>query len=58
VTLAPLIGHRQTPTSGCNVRLVHSTHECDAWSDGDARRIFAHFDGDILILDALDKGLH
>lgn len=54
MTLAPLIGHRQTPTSGCK----HSTHECDTWSDGDARRIFAHFDGDILIINALDKGLH
>lgn len=35
-----------------------STHECDAWSDRDARRIFAHFDGNKLVLDALDKGLH
>lgn len=35
-----------------------STHECDAWSDRDAQRIFAHFDGDKLVLDALDKGLH
>lgn len=35
-----------------------STHECDAWSDRDARRIFAHFEGNILVLDALDRGLH
>lgn len=35
-----------------------STHECDAWSDRDARRIFAHFEGDRLVLDALEKGLH
>jgi len=35
-----------------------STHECDAWADGGARRIFCHFEGDTLVLDALDKGLH
>ncbi|MGQ9926489.1 MAG: hypothetical protein ACUVS4_06415 [Chloroflexaceae bacterium] len=35
-----------------------STHECDAWSDRDARRIFLHYDGPELVLDALDQGLH
>jgi putative CRISPR-associated protein (TIGR02619 family) len=35
-----------------------STHECDAWADQDARRIFGHFEGDVFVLDALDKGLH
>lgn len=35
-----------------------STHECDAWSDRDARRIFAHYNGAALVLDALDRGLH
>ncbi|MCX7679441.1 MAG: putative CRISPR-associated protein [Spirochaetes bacterium] len=35
-----------------------STYECDAWSDRDARRIFMHYEGDILVLDSLDKGLH
>lgn len=35
-----------------------STHECDAWSDRDARRIFLHYDGPELVLDALDRGLH
>lgn len=35
-----------------------STHECDAWSDGDARRIFGHFEGDTFVIDQLDKGLH
>ncbi len=35
-----------------------STHEMDAWSDKDARRIFAHFEDDRLVLDKLDQGLH
>lgn len=36
-----------------------STHECDAWADQGAWRIFAHFDNDRrLILDNLAEGLH
>lgn len=36
-----------------------STHECDAWADQGAWRIFAHFDNDHrLILDNLAEGLH
>lgn len=35
-----------------------STHEMDAWSDKDAQRIFCRFEGGVLILDRLDKGLH
>lgn len=35
-----------------------STHECDAWADRSAWRIFAHFEGETLILDDLDAGLH
>ncbi len=37
-----------------------SSHEIDAWSDKDAKRIFAHYSNDksIFILDKLDKGLH
>lgn len=38
--------------------LPPSTHECDAWSDRDARRIFMHFEEDVLVLDQLGKGLH
>lgn len=38
--------------------LPPSTHECDAWSDQDARRIFMHYEGDTLVLDQLGKGLH
>lgn len=34
-----------------------STHECDAWSDGDARRILCHFDGAVLELDSLHPHL-
>jgi len=35
-----------------------STHECDAWADQAAWRMFAHFEGRILILDDLGPGLH
>lgn len=38
--------------------LPPSTHECDAWSDQDARRIFMHFEGETLVLDTLEKALH
>lgn len=35
-----------------------STHELDAWADGDAKRIYGHFDPkDIFILDKLGKHL-
>ncbi len=37
---------------------ANSTHEIDAWSDLDAKRIFGHFEDDIFVLDSLDKGLH
>ncbi|MEJ5243837.1 MAG: putative CRISPR-associated protein [Desulfomicrobiaceae bacterium] len=35
-----------------------STHECDAWASGEAKRIFLHYEGDSLVLDLLDSGLH
>jgi len=39
-----------------------STHECDAWHDQDARRIFMHYErqdgAKMLILDQLGKALH
>jgi len=35
-----------------------STHECDAWSDLDAKRIFGHFEHETFVIDKLDKGLH
>ncbi len=34
-----------------------STHECDAWSDLDARRIYCHFEGPVLVLDRLASHL-
>jgi putative CRISPR-associated protein (TIGR02619 family) len=34
-----------------------SDHEFYAWSDKDAKRVFCHFEGEKLILDALDKHL-
>ena len=36
-----------------------STHECDAWADGKAKRIFGHFiDDGKYIIDCLDYALH
>lgn len=36
-----------------------STHECDAWADQDAKRLFGHYDEDgRYVIDRLDKGLH
>lgn len=35
-----------------------STHECDAWSDLDAKRIFGHFEDGVFVIDRLDRGLH
>lgn len=39
-----------------------STHEFDAWSDKDAKRVFGHFEGKgasrCFVLDRLDHGLH
>ncbi len=36
-----------------------STHELDAWSDQDAKRIFGHYDEqNRFVLDSLDKALH
>ena len=34
------------------------THECDAWADQDARRLFGHYEGRVYVVDALDKALH
>lgn len=34
-----------------------STHECDAWHDQGAKRIFGHFEGEIFILDELAEKL-
>lgn len=34
------------------------THECDAWSDQDAKRIYGHFDGNNYILDHLGRKLN
>src|SRR5712671_5945055 len=35
-----------------------STHEMDAWSDRDARRIFGHFEGLVFEVDEIGEGLH
>ncbi len=35
-----------------------STHECDAWADEGAKRLFGHFEGGSYVIDRLDKGLH
>jgi putative CRISPR-associated protein (TIGR02619 family) len=34
-----------------------STHECDAWADGDARRLLGHFEEAIFVLDKLSPHL-
>ena len=34
------------------------THECDAWQDGKAKRLFGHFEGSSYILDELAMPLH
>jgi len=35
-----------------------STHEVDAWADLDAKRLFGHYEGDVFVLDKLDRALH
>ena len=34
-----------------------STHQIHAWEDGDAKRMFGHYEGNIFILDKLDRHL-
>jgi putative CRISPR-associated protein (TIGR02619 family) len=38
--------------------VLPSTHEMDAWSDKDAKRIFGHFENDVFVLDQLGKKLY
>ena len=35
-----------------------STHECDAWAKGGAKRLFGHFENDVFVIDRLAEGLH
>lgn len=35
-----------------------STHECNAWADQDAKRLFGHYENGVYVLDRLNKGLH
>lgn len=35
-----------------------STHEADAWADSDTKRIFGRFEGEVFVIDRLDKALH
>lgn len=37
--------------------LKQSTHECDGWSDQDAKRLYGHFENKIYIIDELGKHL-
>lgn len=66
--LDDLAVHLEAP-EGANVRrldlkklqgkaVAGSTHELDAWSDADTKRIYGHFEGDVFVLDRLDKALH
>ncbi len=34
------------------------THECDAWAEGKAKRLFGHFEEGVFVLDTLDDALH
>jgi putative CRISPR-associated protein (TIGR02619 family) len=38
--------------------LPPSTHECDAWSDEDARRLYGHYEKGVYVLDGLGSALH
>lgn len=57
------IGRRQAPLNRLDLKklegnpLPPSTHEVDAWSDGDARRLFGHFEEDVFVLDHLGPHL-
>ena len=52
------------PLSSLDFKKLHgdakrpSTHEIDAWSDQDAKRIFGHYEDGVFVLDILDKALH
>ncbi len=35
-----------------------STHEFDAWADGNASRVYCHYEGRVIVLDDLAEGLH
>lgn len=35
-----------------------STHECDAWSKGGAKRLFGRFEAGVFVVDLLAEGLH
>lgn len=35
-----------------------STHECDAWHDHGAKRLFGHFEDEVFVIDRLGTGLH
>ncbi|MFN3885074.1 MAG: hypothetical protein ACK4Q4_09990 [Rhodocyclaceae bacterium] len=35
-----------------------STHECDAWAQRGAKRLFGHFENGVFVIDRLDQGLH
>lgn len=34
------------------------THEIDAWRDGDAKRLYGYYEGDVFVVDNLGKALH
>lgn len=63
-----LANHLERP-GGANLRsldfkplsgdpLPPCTHECDAWADQDAKRMYGFFDGDVFVLHKLGKALH
>jgi putative CRISPR-associated protein (TIGR02619 family) len=34
------------------------THECNAWANASAKRLFGHFEGGVFVVDVLAEGLH
>lgn len=40
------------------VPVAGSTHECDAWAQGGAKRLFGHFQNGVFVIDRLAEGLH
>lgn len=60
-------GQRKAPLKRLDLKelknnpLPPSTHECDAWSDRDAKRLYGHYDArekQVFVLDRLDSALH
>lgn len=54
----PTFNLRHLDFKKLNISHQGSTHECDAWAQSGAKRLFGHFEGGVFILDRLGEGLH